>query len=354
MREPENSLAEKVGLLSVEGLGSVRYRKLMASFGSPGAALAAGVAELEPLVGEKVALAIKLFDFATVADDILFVQQAGIHVIGFWETNYPQHLAQLDDSPALLFVMGDPEALRNPGVAVVGTRNPTSYGRRVAEELGDALARAGVALISGGALGIDGIAHRASLKAGGKTIAVLGSGHRNPSPSSHLELFARITESGGAVVSEFLPSATPEPGHFPRRNRIISGLSWAVVIVEGDVDSGALITARWALDQGKEIYAVPGNIFSDKSRGTNNLLSQGAYVYTGPEVLLGQGRERPLPEIAPEEQGIFDLVRSEPMHVDEIAEALGIDAPQALSVLLSLEMKGAVRQLPGKFFVRER
>lgn len=332
----------------------MRYRKLMASFGSPGAALAAGVAELEPLVGEKVALAIKLFDFSTVADDILFVRQAGIRVVGFWEDDYPHHLAQLDDSPALLFVKGDLEALRNPGVAVVGTRNPTSYGRRVAEELGDALARAGVVLVSGGALGIDGIAHKASLRAGGKTIAVLGSGHRNPSPSSHLDLFARMAESGGAVVSEFLPSAKPDPGHFPRRNRIISGLSWTTVIVEGDVNSGAMITARWALDQGKEVYAVPGKIFSDKSRGTNNLLSQGAYVYTGPEVLLGQVRERPLPEIAPDEQELFDLVKAEPMHVDEIADALGIDAPTALAVLLSLEMKGAVRQLPGKFFVRER
>ena len=343
-----------MGLLSVEGLGPVRYRKLVASFGSPGAALAAGVAELEPIVGEKVALAIKLFDFSAVADDILFIQQAGVRVIGFWEEDYPAHLAQLDDSPALLFVKGDPEALRNPGVAVVGTRNPTSYGRRVAEELGDALARAGVALISGGALGIDGIAHRAALRAGGKTVAVLGSGHRNPSPSSHLELFARIVESGGAVVSEFLPSATPEPGHFPRRNRIISGLSWAVVVVEGDVDSGAMITARWALDQGRDVYAVPGSIFSEKSRGTNRLLSQGAYVYTGPEVLLGQARERPLPELSPGERGVFEIVKAEPMHVDEIAEALGIDPPTALSVLLSLEMKGAVRQLPGKFFVRER
>ncbi|MGB9590779.1 MAG: DNA-processing protein DprA, partial [Candidatus Hydrothermia bacterium] len=202
--------------------------------------------------------------------------------------------------------------------------------------------------------GIDGIAHRAILKAGGKTVAVMGSGHRHPSPSSHLELFARIAETGGAVVSEFLPSVKPEPGHFPGRNRIISGLSWATVIVEGDVDSGAMITAGHALNQGRDVYAVPGNIFSDKSRGTNRLLSQGAYVYTGPEVLLGQGRERPLPEIDPNEKPVFDLVKAEPMHVDEIAEALGIDAPQALSVLLSLEMKGAVRQLPGKFFVRER
>ncbi len=332
----------------------MRYRKLVASFGSPGAALSAGVAELEPLVGEKVALAIKLFDFATVADDILFIQRTGIRVIGFWEADYPPHLAQLDDCPPLLFVLGEPGVLRDPGVAVVGTRNPTSYGRRVAEELGDALARAGVTLISGGALGIDGIAHRASLKAGGKTVAVLGSGHRNPSPSSHLELFARITESGGAVVSEFLPSEKPEPYNFPQRNRIISGLSWATVIVEGDMDSGALITAQCALDQGRELYAVPGNIFSDKSRGTNNLLSQGAFVYTGPEVLLGQRKEKPLPEIGPEEREVFDLVKAEPIHVDEIAEALGIDSPQALSVLLSLEMKGAVRQLPGKFFVRER
>jgi DNA processing protein len=354
LREPENPLAEKVGLLSVEGLGSVRYRKLIATFGSPGAALAAGVAELEPVVGEKVALAIKLFDYSTVAEDILFIQQVGLRVIGFWEEDYPAHLAQLDDSPPLLFVKGDPEVLRNPGVAVVGTRNPTSYGRRVAEELGDALARAGVSLISGGALGIDGIAHKASLKAGGKTVAVLGSGHMNPSPSSHIDLFIRIAESGGAVVSEFRPSATPEPGHFPRRNRIISGLSWAVVVVEGDVDSGAMITAQWALEQGRDIYAVPGSIFSEKSRGTNRLISQGAYVYTGPEVLLGQVRERPLPEITHEERPVFEILKAEPMHVDEIADLLGIDPPTALSVLLSLEMKGAVRQLPGKFFVRER
>lgn len=354
MLESGNALAEKMGLLAVDGLGAMRYRKLMASFGSPGAVFSAGIAELEPLVGEKVALAINLFDFSTVANDILFVQEAGIQVIGFWEADYPAQLAQLDDFPALLFVKGNARVLREPGIAVVGTRNPTSYGRRVAEELGGAVARAGAALISGGALGIDGIAHRAALKAGGKTVVVLGSGHRNPSPSSHLDLFSRIAESGGAVVSEFLPSVKPEPYNFPGRNRIISGLSHAVVIVEGDVDSGALITARWALDQGRDVYAVPGNIFSDKSRGTNRLLSQGAFVYTGPEALLGQGRERPLPEIDPDEQGVFDLVKAEPMHVDEIAEALGIDPPTASAVLLSLEMKGAIRQLPGKFFVRER
>ncbi|MEO0256307.1 MAG: DNA-processing protein DprA [candidate division WOR-3 bacterium] len=354
MRETDNLLAEKIGLFAVEGLGPMRYRKLMASFGSPGAVFSAGVADLEPIVGEKVALAIKLFDFATIADDILFIQRAGIRVIGFWENEFPLHLAQLDDSPALLFVLGDPGVLREPGVAVVGTRHPTSYGRRVAEELGSALARAGVTLISGGALGIDGTAHWAALRAGGKTVAVLGSGHRNPSPSSHIDLFARIADAGGAVVSEFLPSATPEPGHFPRRNRIISGLSWATVIVEGDVDSGAMITAQWAINQGKEVYAVPGSIFSEKSRGTNHLISQGAFVYTGPEVLLGQIKENLPPEISPEEQPVFEVLKSEPMHVDEIAEALGVDPPQALSVLLSLEIKGAVRQLPGKFFVRER
>ncbi len=332
----------------------MRYRKLMAYFGSPGAVFSAGVAELEPIVGEKVALAIKLFDFATVAEDILFAEQAGIRVIGFWENDYPAHLAQLEDSPAVIFVHGDPRILRNPGIAVVGTRNPTSYGRRVAEELGAEVARAGLTLVSGGALGIDGIGHRAALKAGGKTVAVLGSGHKYPSPSSHLELFARIVESGGAVVSEFLPTAKPEPYNFPGRNRIISGLSRAVVIVEGNVDSGALITARWAIDQGRDVFAVPGNIFSEKSKGTNKLISEGAFVYTGPEVLLGKSRERPLPDISPDERGVFDLLKAEPMHVDEIAEDLGIDPPTALSVLLSLEMKGAVRQLPGKFFVRER
>ncbi len=308
--------------------------------------------QLEAVVGGKLAVAVKSFEAAKIAKHMEFILRTGIKVVGFWEQDYPEQLRQISDAPPLLFVMGDVSVLSRPSVAVVGTRRPTAYGRRVAQELARALANANVVLVSGGARGVDSVGHKACVEAGGKTIVVLGSGHARLYPRENTRFFLEIAKGSGAVISEFLPFTSPDPGLFPRRNRIISGLAKTVIVVEGDMGSGALNTASWAADQSRDVYAVPGPIYSAKSRGTNWLISQGAMVYTGPESIVDEARPVQLPEMNQAEKTVFDALSHEPIHLDQISEMTHMDTPTALSVLLSLEIKGAVSQLPGKFFVR--
>ncbi len=333
-------MREKLALFLAKGVGPETYRALLAKHGSPEAALSDPKAQA--------------VDWERVERVLGLVERFGLKVVGFWEEGYPPQLAEIPQAPAVLFVWGSVEALSEDAIAVVGTRRPTQYGLRVARELGRECARRGYVLVSGGAYGVDAEAHRAALDAGGKTVAVLGGGHGHLYPRAHRRLFEEMVEAGGAVVSEYPPDVRPEAGLFPRRNRIISGLAKAVVVVEGSRDSGAMITARWALEQGREVYAVPGPIYSEKSEGPNWLISQGAHPYLGPESLFPSGpppRERP--ELSEEERRLLDALGREPKHVDEIAEELGLGVPEALTTLLSLEIKGVVRSLPGKFFVKE-
>ena len=333
-------MREKIALLLAKGVGAETYRALLAKYGSPEAALSDPKAQA--------------VDWGRVERVLGLVERLGLEVLGFWEDGYPPQLAGLPQAPPLLFVWGSVEALSGEGYAVVGTRRPTPYGLQVARELGSECARRGYVLFSGGAYGVDAEAHRAALEAGGKTVAVLGSGHAHLYPRAHRRLFEEMVEAGGAVVSEFPPDTRPDPGLFPRRNRIISGLARAVVVVEGDVDSGAMITARWALEQGREVYAVPGPIYSPKSRGPNWLISQGATPYLGPESLFPKGPgPRELPELTQEEERVLEVLGREPLHADEVAERAGLGPAQALTTLLSLEIKGVVRSLPGKYFVKE-
>ncbi len=323
-----------------KGVGPETYKSLLAKHGSPEAALSDPKAQA--------------VDWERVDRVLELVERLGLEVLGFWEEGYPPQLAEIPQAPPLLFVWGNAGVLAEEGFAVVGTRRPTQYGRRVARELGRECAERGYVLFSGGAYGIDAEAHRAALEAGGKTVAVLGGGHAHLYPRTHRELFRKMVEKGGAVVSEFPPDTRPDPGLFPRRNRIISGLAKAVVVVEGDKDSGAMITARWALEQGREVYAVPGPIYSEKSRGPNWLIAEGAFPYLGPESLFPEKRApKELPELSPEEKRVFEALGREPKHVDQLAEELGLGPSEALTTLLSLEIKGLVRSLPGKFFAKE-
>jgi DNA processing protein len=271
---------------------------------------------------------------------------------------YPGLLAQTPERPALLRVRGD---LRGEvrRVAVVGSRDTDGYGEDLARSIAAGLARAGLSVVSGGARGIDGVAHRAALEAGGHTVAVLGTGVDVPYPAQHRALFAQMLEAGGDLVSE-QPDGTPALRHnFPARNRIISGMSEAVVVVRARAESGALITASWARSQGRAVLAVPGDARDELSAGTHALIRGGGarLVCSAAEVLSELGlaevrAQRPLPALSCEGSAILAVLSRKPRHAGEVAQAAGVPVSQALAGLLSLELEGLCEQRPGHYFLR--
>jgi DNA processing protein len=270
---------------------------------------------------------------------------------------YPERLARLTDRPAELRVRGTLGDRRR--VAVVGTRRPDPYGEEVARELARDLARAGVSVVSGGALGIDGLAHAAALDVGGHTVAVLGTGVDVLHPATHRHLFARMLASGGALVSE-LPDGTPGfRSNFPRRNRIVSGMCEAVVVVRAGAQSGALITADWARSQGVPVFAVPGDLRDPLSAGPHALLRAGARIATSAgDVLAALGIDAALapqlalPALGGDEGALLSALGRRPRHADELARAAGLAPGAALAGLLTLELEGLCEQRPGHFFLR--
>lgn len=278
------------------------------------------------------------------------------------DPDYPELLRALTGAPDRLWVRGrlDPA----PTAAIVGSRRPTPYGLRMARRLAGGLARAGVTVVSGLARGIDTAAHEAALAAGGKTWAVLGSGLDRLYPEENAGLADSIVSRGGAVLSEQLPTQGPRPGFFPARNRIISGLSWAVVVVEGDPKSGSLITARWAADQGRTVLAVPGPADSPLSRGPLELLRAGAPPAAEAEDVLAflpswarsigapeEPAADPLPLWdGPDGEKILELLGSHELSLDELAGGTGWELPRVLAALGELEARGALRALPGSHY----
>jgi DNA processing protein len=265
---------------------------------------------------------------------------------------FPPRLARLDDAPLLLLVQGELSLLDGPCVAIVGSRAPTAYGRAVAERFADAIARAGVTVVSGLAVGIDGVAHRAALDAGGSTIAVQACGPDLVYPRRHRELAARIAAQG-ALVTELPPGTPPRAAQFPFRNRLISALALAVLVVEARVRSGSLVTARHAAEQGTEVFAVPGPLGAPTSAGTNRLLRDGAHVALEPDDLLrplGRAAVRRAPKepggdpLDPRQRRIAAALRDAPATLDELAARIG-SAPEGLALdLLELELAGVVAE----------
>lgn len=293
------------------------------------------------------------------------VQALGLAVVTLADQAYPPLLRAIYDPPPVLYLQGrlpPPEALC---VAVVGSRRATVYGKQVAEELGAALSEAGVWVVSGLARGVDGAAHRGALRGGGRTVAVLGCGLDVVYPPEHASLQEEVA-ARGAVVSEFPPGTPPHQLHFPARNRIISGLSRGVVVVEAAAKSGALITAELALDQGRDVFAVPGPVTSPLSRGTNRLLKEGArLVEEAADVLAEYGVDALLPAregrgrraLNAGERRLLELLAATPLHLDQLAAETGLPAADLNAALLFLEVEGLVRRLPGHLFVaagRER
>jgi DNA processing protein len=351
--------AYAVGFLAIESVGSGRIRHLRERCGSLAAAWQAPPSQLSeiPGIGPDVAQAIAAQrpEIDPLAE-LERVERAGVALVCCWEEAYPPHLAELHDPPAVLFVRG---VLPNfdQAVAIVGTRKCSPYGVRMARALARDLARSGVVVVSGLALGIDTAAHQGALE-GGQTVAVLGGALDRLSPPSNADLAGRIAQQG-AVVSEYPLGTEPAPGQFPARNRIVAGLCQAVIVVEARERSGALITADMALDQNREVMAVPGLADSPLSAGPHRLIQQGAKLVTcAADVLdeLGWGRlELPAaPAVALEgdEAQVFAVLDASPAPVDRIGARSGLAPATVNVVLLTLELKGLVVQLPGRLYAR--
>jgi DNA processing protein len=293
-------------------------------------------------------------------------KKKGYSLLTFEDGEYPLFLREIFDPPCVLYCRGRAESLRGPAVALVGTRKPTPYGKAVAERLAEDLASRGIVIVSGLALGIDACAHGGALK-GGRTVAVLGSGLDVMYPRHNRRLADAIASRDGAIVSEFPLGTEPFAANFPRRNRIIAGLSQAVVVVEAAEGSGSLITAQLALDEGREVAAVPGNITSEVSRGTHRLLRLGAKLVESwvdvaeelrPELrdevmARGAGTTGRLPLPTADETGVLDRLSADDVtHVDALVEATGRPVTEVLALLLSLEVKGLIAAGPGANFRR--
>lgn len=353
-----------VGFSLVHGIGPVRINALKEAFGDLEAAWNASPADLRAsgLDSKTLASLLDLRSSIDLDDELERMSRQGFQAITVEDEGYPMRLREVDQSPALLYVWGDLQERDQWAVGIVGTRTPSSYGRAVTEELATALANQGLTIVSGMARGVDGIAHQAALDAGGRTIAVLGSGLEHIYPPEHHQLARAIAESG-AVVSEYALGTPPEGRNFPPRNRIISGLSLGVVVVEAGRTSGALITADFAADQGRDVFAVPGDITRKQSVGTNRLIKQGAVPLTEAaevmEVLnlamLDQQKQLELELPAdPVEARLLETLGREPLHVDEIRARCDMPANEVSAGLAMLEIKGRVKQVSGMHFVRIR
>ncbi len=359
----DNSLSW-LALGRVKHLGPVIIRRLLEQFGSPERIFAANESELRSVedVGPKVAGSILSGPDLKFAEEQLEIcHKKKFSLVSINCPEYPSRLKHIYDPPYLLFVRGKIADTCESAVAVVGSRAASHYGKKMAEQVAYGLASSGVTVVSGMARGIDSIAHKAALEASGKTIAVLGCGLDIVYPPENTILYRDIPEHG-AVITELPCGTRPDGPNFPRRNRIISGLSLGVVIVEAGRKSGALLTAHHALDQNREVFAVPGNTTSVTSSGTNSLIKQGARLVTSADDILSElelilpGEKKPLEPLKvtmnAKQIRIFEAMEDEPLHVDRLARATSIAVPELLAILLDMELKGAVRQVPGKKFVK--
>lgn len=364
-----------IALKLVEKLGNVGIRSLLETFPSPEAVFSAPIEQLQTVasIGVVTARNIKGFkDWPAVDEEMAKMKSLGVVMVTFNDERFPTALKNIHDCPPFLYVHGE----LAPGdiyIAVVGSRQASPHGRYITEKLARELALKGITVVSGMARGIDSAAHRGALSVGGKTVAVLGSGIDVIYPPENVDLYRKISASG-AVVSEFSFGTRPNAANFPLRNRIISGFSLGVVVVEASERSGSLITARLALEQGREVFAVPGAIDVPGSRGTNRLIKEGAKLVQSVSDILEEiapqipyfyqsVNNRPdafTPKIcipsglSPEEKKILiNLGDGKQGTVDDIIQKTGFSAPQILNILLQLEIRGLVRRLPGNIYVIE-
>lgn len=348
-------------LYAVPRMTEARLMNLLERFGEPESILRASESELLEVDGvdQELASAVRSYQRSPeLAQRIREARAAGAWTVAITEPEFPRSLKELRHSPPVLFGIGELSKDDWPAVAVVGTRRPSSYGRQVAEKLARQLAENGITVVSGLARGVDTCAHRGALDGKGRTLAVLGSGIDVCYPPENRKLVYEVA-SRGAVLTEFNLGVGPLAMNFPKRNRIVSGLSAGVVAVEAGEKSGVLNTVVWARDQGREVFAVPGRITDQTSQGINRLLRQGARPATAVSDILevlGLSQRAELVtrvEISDEERCVLDSLSGDPVHVDDICESLGMPMSRLLSILMQLEVLGLVRQLPGKLFMRQ-
>lgn len=355
-----------LALSKVRGVGSIIGKRLVDFFGSAKDVFSADRVKIEQVAGKFVADNIKKFSkWGEVEEDIKISLRLGQKAVCYEEEDkYPELLRHIPDPPLCLFYIGEihKDLLC---IGIVGTRYPSSYGIEVTRTFSSFLALMGICIVSGMAIGIDTIAHKSAVDAGGKTWAILGSSIERIYPQSNVKLGKEIIEKGGAIISEFPPGVSPAPENFPRRNRIIAGISKAVLITEAPEKSGALITAYLALEYGRDVFAVPGNISSEKSKGTNKLIKEGAHLADSPDDIMSEiipslsshqkksdfgfispyatAYEIKRPYLTPEEEKILSILDSEvALHIDDIIKKTNLNPSDVVSNLISLEIKALV------------
>ncbi|MDE0013326.1 MAG: DNA-processing protein DprA [Candidatus Poribacteria bacterium] len=399
-----NETISLIHLNLIQGVGLKTVQVLRDVFGTAERALRATADELRKIDGLSPAMCDLLIQkpvLYPIERELELINKYGCQVLTLYDDAYPQHLKVIDVPPLVLYLKGELTLEDSLSISLVGSRNAKDYGRKVSYQLSYQLAQRGLTVVSGLARGIDTSAHRGALEAGGRTIAVMGSGLSVIYPASNRDFVKKI-EASGALISEFPIGIKPKPGNFPRRNRIISGLTLGTVVVEASNRSGALITARLAAEQGREVFAVPGEIFSELSAGTHRLINNGAKLINNVDDLLNElpqhvlsqlqsstsGSQRsdiktessqksfiqkrntkiaatqpptearqpvqsaPPPDLTPDERTVFDAIGVPSSHIDTIVRTTQLPISQVSSVLLMLELKGIIQQLPGKQFTR--
>ena len=353
-----------IGFTLIKGIGAVRLQALIHHFGDLESAWRAAPADLAEAglgakVIERVIQAREKVELEKVWEQIA---RQGIKILTWEDEAYPARLKEIDQPPPVLYVRGEylPEDVF--AVALVGTRRVTPYGRQITEEIAAFLAANGMTVVSGLARGVDAVAHSSALKAGGRTLGILGSGVDKIYPPEHRALAEQMMERG-AIISDYAPGTPPEASNFPPRNRIISGLSLAVVVIEAGETSGALITAEFAAEQGREVFAVPGSILAPQSKGTNKLIQQGALpLLNASDLMLAlnltrvgeqKAARKALPADAVEAQ-LLSILGEQPLHVDELRNQTGLPIEKVSATLTLMELKGMVRQVGGMHYVSVR
>ncbi len=362
-------------LTKIPGIGPSRLRSLIHHFRDTRKIAKATLRELGAAgIDKKTAQAISTFFKSPVetqikrfvSDQLHRLNKANGFLVSLWDNRYPSNLKTIEDPPPFLFVNGTLAEEDAYSVAIVGTRTPSPYGLHMAEYFSTELARLGIPVVSGLARGIDTAAHNAAVKAHGRTVAVIGSGIDVMYPPENKSLADRI-KSHGAIISEYIMGTKPDAGNFPQRNRIISGMSIATVVIETGTDGGAIITASIALEQNRDVFAVPGPVSTKKPSGTNHLIKQGKAVLleTIDDLILELGSrlkriignarsapQTPPPALSLFERKIYDAMTDNPIHIDTLAQRAGLSTSDTLVHLLSMEFKGAIKQRPGKIFLK--
>jgi len=362
-RSGGNDTAFWLAVSRVPYIGPVRIERLLTRFHTLEAAWSADAHDLRAVLdGRALTALLDARGYADPGRELARLQERGIAVYCPADTGYPRLLAEISGRPPILYCRGNLLPEDEVAVGIVGTRRATPYGRQAAQEISNVLAAARVTVVSGLARGVDAAAHRAALHAGGRTIAVLGSGVDVIYPGEHRQLAEQI-QASGAIVSELPPDAKPDAQNFPARNRIISGMSLGVAVIEAPMRSGALITATFAADQGREVFVVPGNVFAASSEGSNALLRDGARIVRNGEDILedlqlrdangARAMQTALPlDLDPDERAIFEKLGADPLHIDELAEATGLTAMKLNALLMTMELKSLVRNHGMQYYGR--